>query len=513
MNMKKLFTMLVASVCCTMAFAATATKAISVSNVTISKGSTAQLEVTVSNATSNTAFQFDLTLPKGVNVQSVTMNNGAVVGKKVGETEDTNARKLKYGLYDPNTNKYRFLSYDNANAKLTNEKVVITLAATEEAQTATLTGDGFVVVAQDASSKGDKETASAKITVVDGAKITIGSSGATTYVCDADLDFTGNADMTAYVIMGKEGKSLWLARVKTVPAGTPIYVKATSGNAGEYYAAKTTLSKMYYKNLLVGNNTDAAVNITPEGTDQYFFLSNLGFQQFTETRSIGAHKAYIRVPALPAKKAGNAWTLAIGDAAMTTLCADVDLDFSNQTNVKAYTVIGYDNGSLWIAPVKHVSAGTPLYIQGPKGSYSITSSGVQTYYTNMLVGNNTNASITIHPTDGIYTNLFLSTTGFSTFTEDRTTGAHKSYLQVLTSYRDAATTRGNNENTILNFVEAEVTRSIIVDDDADNEATGISRVAAEAAGNDAWYNLSGQRISAPTKKGLYIKNGKKVIVK
>ena len=46
----------------------------------------------------------------------------------------------------------------------------------------------------------------------------------------------------------------------------------------------------------------------------------------------------------------------------------------------------------------------------------------------------------------------------------------------------------------------------------DGNATGISSIAVEAE-NDAWYNLSGQRISTPTKKGLYIKNGKKVIVK
>ena len=62
---------------------------------------------------------------------------------------------------------------------------------------------------------------------------------------------------------------------------------------------------------------------------------------------------------------------------------------------------------------------------------------------------------------------------------------------------------------ILNEIIVDVAKSIIGDGD---EATGISRVAAED-GNDTWYNLSGQRISAPTKKGLYIKNGKKVIVK
>ena len=45
----------------------------------------------------------------------------------------------------------------------------------------------------------------------------------------------------------------------------------------------------------------------------------------------------------------------------------------------------------------------------------------------------------------------------------------------------------------------------------DGDATGIR--AIEESQNDTWYNLKGQRIDAPTKKGLYIKNGKKVIVK
>ena len=42
--------------------------------------------------------------------------------------------------------------------------------------------------------------------------------------------------------------------------------------------------------------------------------------------------------------------------------------------------------------------------------------------------------------------------------------------------------------------------------------TGISRIEAED--NDTeWYNLNGQRINRPTTKGLFIKNGQKVIIK
>jgi hypothetical protein len=200
--------------------------------------------------------------------------------------------------------------------------------------------------------------------------------------------------------------------------------------------------------------------------------------------------------------------LTIGKAKMTTVCADVDLDFSDQTEITAYTVIGYENGSLWTEPVERVSAGTPLYVKGPQGSYTITSNAVQTRYANMLVGNNTDAAVTIQPTDGEFSNFYVGSGGFTPVSAARTTGAHKSYLQILTSYIPAAT-RGTGDSITLNEFVVDVTRSIIGDDD---NATGISRVAAEA-GNDTWYNLNGQRIDTPTKKGLYIKNGKKVIVK
>ena len=44
--------------------------------------------------------------------------------------------------------------------------------------------------------------------------------------------------------------------------------------------------------------------------------------------------------------------------------------------------------------------------------------------------------------------------------------------------------------------------------------TGIHAVNSEEGivNSDVWYNLQGRRIEKPTKAGLYIKNGKKVIV-
>ena len=53
--------------------------------------------------------------------------------------------------------------------------------------------------------------------------------------------------------------------------------------------------------------------------------------------------------------------------------------------------------------------------------------------------------------------------------------------------------------------------SIVFDDD---ETTGLERIEnSESSIENAVYNLQGQRINSSLRKGLYIKNGKKVIVK
>ncbi len=49
----------------------------------------------------------------------------------------------------------------------------------------------------------------------------------------------------------------------------------------------------------------------------------------------------------------------------------------------------------------------------------------------------------------------------------------------------------------------------------DNETTGIINIPMQQdINNDAWYTLEGRNLqSEPTSKGVYIKNGKKVVVK
>lgn len=47
----------------------------------------------------------------------------------------------------------------------------------------------------------------------------------------------------------------------------------------------------------------------------------------------------------------------------------------------------------------------------------------------------------------------------------------------------------------------------------DDNATGISAIDADNHQDDRWYDLMGNRINKPTRKGLYVRNGRKVVVK
>ena len=72
---------------------------------------------------------------------------------------------------------------------------------------------------------------------------------------------------------------------------------------------------------------------------------------------------------------------------------------------------------------------------------------------------------------------------------DRTLKACRAYLQLS----DAAAAR----NLVLDF---------------GNDATGIENVNRETITNNRYFNLNGQRVAQPT-KGLYIVNGRKVVLK
>ncbi len=190
--------------------------------------------------------------------------------------------------------------------------------------------------------------------------------------------------------------------------------------------------------------------------------------------------------------------ITIKDIGKTTWCSEYDLDFTNVAGIKAYTATGYDNvdKTIWLTRVMKVPAGTGLLVKGDAGTYQIPHAQVQAYYVNMLVGN-VGEAIKIEETDGDKTNYYLSGKDgtFVSVNGNANIGKNKAYLQLPTSVFAG-------------------TRSIGISYDDEDGTTGINVQSSmfNVQSDNAYYTLQGQRVQNPG-KGLYIKNGKKVLIK
>ena len=204
----------------------------------------------------------------------------------------------------------------------------------------------------------------------------------------------------------------------------------------------------------------------------------------------------------------------ITSAKQTTWCSAYDLDFSNVEGLKAYTATGYHRtkGTIWLTRVKEVPAGEGILLIGDEGEYKVPHKSTTAYYANLMVG--TVKAITINETDGEYTNYYLSNgdsgVGFYKVNGSVDLKANRAYLPLLKN-----TVSGSRGFIGMDF-----------DDDEDG-TTGIEvplgqrPLATEGTqessifnrqSNDVYYNLQGQRVDNPG-KGLYIRNGKKVVIK
>lgn len=85
---------------------------------------------------------------------------------------------------------------------------------------------------------------------------------------------------------------------------------------------------------------------------------------------------------------------------------------------------------------------------------------------------------------------------------DRSTGAT---LSANSAYMELSKDAGAKIASIMLFYDES--------EEPSGEATGIVTVNHENEKKDVWYNLSGLPVEAPGKAGIYIRNGKKVVVK
>ena len=177
-----------------------------------------------------------------------------------------------------------------------------------------------------------------------------------------------------------------------------------------------------------------------------------------------------------------------------TLYTDLGLDFSGTTGLTAYTAT-LDGETVTLTQVNDIQAGTGVVLKSEDGSQNITYSLPVINSSSTLKGDlqgNATESTAYNAFDG-YTlyMLAINQSHEAQFTKvtDGSIAAGKAYLKVPTS----ASTRA----FIVSFGD---------------DATGIRAIESAENGDRQIYTLSGQRVTKPG-KGLYIVNGKKVIIK
>lgn len=180
---------------------------------------------------------------------------------------------------------------------------------------------------------------------------------------------------------------------------------------------------------------------------------------------------------------------------MATYCSPLDLDISSVSELKAYVASSFDSevGILTMTRVNEIPAGAGVLLIGEKGTYEIPFSVFHSSYDNLLKG--VTIATEISPTEGEYTNYILANgthgTGFYRLSTSGLLDAGKAYLQLPTS-----------------VVKSRMSIKI----NYDGNTTGISEVDPQTLENN-YFRFDGIRMMNPFRKGIYLKNGKQIIVK
>ena len=365
--------------------------------------------------------------------------------------------------------------------------------------------------------------------------IKISSAKQVTYMSDKDLDFTGYPDLKAYVATGydKASGTIWLTRVKEVPANTGFLLM---GEAGNYeIPVKAGGLSAYYQNMFKGTLEGTTIYTTDGDYTNYYLssgTSGVGFYKVTKEEGVtlGKNRAYLPIPTeIPVVgTAGSTETIKVSSAGQVPYYNTESLDFSSldAQGVKAYTATGYDynSGTIWLTRVKQVPAKTGILIMAPEGEYPVPTASVSSVYANMFRGTLEGTTIQTHEEiDGKdYINYYLSSgasgVGFYRVTKEEGVkiGANRCYLPILNKDAAAGTRSVNSDQNQIAFEEADevigipLFRGIGGDDDGTTSIKDLTPALSEGEGE--WYTLQGQRVAKPG-KGLYIRNGKKVMIK
>jgi hypothetical protein len=215
---------------------------------------------------------------------------------------------------------------------------------------------------------------------------------------------------------------------------------------------------------------------------------------------------YTQKKAYPAELDPKQYTITLGSLGEGTFCSEYDLDFRDVDGLTAYIASGFnpETGNIVLTKVWDVPRGTGLMIRGIQGTYEIPVTTTNFYFKNLMVGvvEQIDALEASEWVDGVeYANYTLKKAkdgNYAVFSraDGGKLAANRSYLQIPSYMIDSSSSKS---------------RTIGYEFDDGTTAIKDLMIFEDTEGGD-YYNLQGQKVQNPG-KGIFIKNGKKVIIR
>ena len=325
------------------------------------------------------------------------------------------------------------------------------------------------------------------------------------YAMTNDNGTTSAPTATAITVLEGKITSSVADKMKWQVSGnaTDGYIFYPSGSTETWLYCNTTASSSSNNNIRVGvgnrklwkfNNAGYLVT-NDTYTNRYLCIYNeQDFRGYTSTANAFVPKFYKYVAASGIYSEYSTdvkVNVAVSAAGLATFANDYALDFTNVENLEAY--IAKENGTtIELEKVNKVPANTGVLLRAKNSATDF------------------NVPVTTAAADDVAGNIFVRGTGAAVATdagEGKTNYVLGKHDGVVGFYKAGGMTVATHKAYLQTTIAA---ARIDVNFD---ETTALTLVNSEKRTvNSAVFNLAGQRVANPT-KGLYIVNGKKVVVK
>ena len=391
------------------------------------------------------------------------------------ESDDETVAKIEDGLLK---------ALKPGTAKITvSQEATEEYDSAEETFTVTVTAKDAVSPIGPASTAGYFEKVKSTAAITDGEYLIVYETGSVAF--DGGLETLDAASNNIAVTISDEkiaATDATLAAKFTIDV-TNGKLKSASGNyigvsSNSNGLKQSDAEATYTNSFAIDDDKNAVIPAVYDGSTMSLRYNkasdNLRFRYYKNAGQ-EAIQLYKYVPGSPADQ----FDVTISDAGYKTLVSTVD--FKTQTGTTAYIVTASSASSATLTSVSEVPAGTPVIL---KGSGTVTLDVID----NAAAVNGNLLQVSTESTgNGVYVLADKDGVGFYKWTGG-SLGAGRVYLPA-----PAAAAR---EFLSFDF----------------EETTGINNVESSKLNVEGFYNLAGQRVAQPT-KGLYIVNGKKVIIK